>query len=89
MHVSGQWVKSSILLNPVKNDPQQMGSAITYMRRFSLMSALGIVGINDDDDGASASGTEAPKPKVQPPTQKQVVAEKKDTQSGFDDFSFP
>ncbi len=47
-HSSGQWFKSIAPLNPVKNDPQAYGSAITYMRRYSLCAMLGI--IQDDDD---------------------------------------
>lgn len=40
------------------NDPQAMGSAITYARRYSLASILGVV--TDDDDGNSASQHKAP-----------------------------
>lgn len=44
-----------------KNDPQGVGSAITYARRYMLMSALGLVA-DEDDDGESArvSDPEAP-----------------------------
>lgn len=35
------------------NDPQKMGAAITYMRRYSLMALLGLA--PEDDDGNSAS----------------------------------
>jgi hypothetical protein len=52
IHSSGQWFKSIAPLNPVKNDPQGYGSAITYMRRYSLCAILGI--IQDDDDGERA-----------------------------------
>jgi hypothetical protein len=37
----------------VQNDPQAMGSAITYARRYSLASTLCVV--TDDDDGNTAS----------------------------------
>lgn len=36
-----------------QNTPQAVGSAITYARRYSLVSALGLTA-DDDDDGASA-----------------------------------
>ena len=36
-----------------KQTPQAVGSAITYMRRYALMSILGLVG-EPDDDGESA-----------------------------------
>ena len=38
---------------PELQDPQKMGSAITYYRRYSLQSALGLEA--DDDDGNMAS----------------------------------
>lgn len=48
-HSSGQWFKSYLQLNPVKNDPQGMGSCMSYARRY-LLSA--IVGTTADDDDA-------------------------------------
>ena len=44
---------SSIPL-PDINDPQKLGSAITYYRRYTLASLLGLQA--DDDDGNLASG---------------------------------
>ncbi len=38
-------------------DPQRAGSTLTYLRRYSLMAAFGIVGDSDDDDAERASGT--------------------------------
>jgi len=54
LHNSGQWIDGTISLRPIKNDPQQMGSAATYARRYSLSAILGIVA-DDDDDGHKAS----------------------------------
>jgi hypothetical protein len=53
MHSSGQWIRSLAPLNPTKNDPQGLGSAITYMRRYMLASAIGVW--QEDDDGNDAS----------------------------------
>jgi|SRR5690625_1237681 len=50
-HTSGQWIRGFFPLNPVKNDPQGMGSAITYMRRYSLAA---MVGIGQEDDDANS-----------------------------------
>ena len=52
-HSSGEWVKSVYPVNPVKVDPQGMGSAITYARRYSLSAIIGLAA--DDDDGQAAS----------------------------------
>jgi hypothetical protein len=65
-HKSGAKIESTYLLNPVKQDPQGMGSAITYARRYALCSLLGIVA-DDDDDGNAASGQgKKPEPKETP-----------------------
>ncbi len=52
----------------VDNDPQAQGSAITYARRYGLMSLLGLPA--DDDDAESATGrgenvTPGPQPKTE------------------------
>ena len=53
VHASGQFMEDDGLPLPANPDPQKVGSAITYMRRYSLCAALGIVA-DDDDDGAAA-----------------------------------
>lgn len=60
MHTSGEWMKATYEMVPVKNDPQGHGSAITYARRYALGAILGI-STEEDDDGNSAS---APTQKV-------------------------
>ena len=54
MHESGQWISGTISMVPAKADPQGIGSAATYARRYSLASILGIVA-DEDDDGQKAS----------------------------------
>ena len=54
LHVSGQFIDSALTLRPSKPDPQGIGSAITYGRRYGLSAILGIVA-DDDDDGNAAS----------------------------------
>lgn len=55
MHESGEWLASELLLTPVKLDPQGVGSAITYARRYALSAILGVVA-DDDDDAEAAMG---------------------------------
>jgi hypothetical protein len=54
-HSSGQWIKS---IYPMackdSNNPQAWGSSITYARRYTLSSIVGIAP-DDDDDGQKAS----------------------------------
>lgn len=55
MHTSGEWIESEpLVMRPTKNDPQGMGSASTYARRYSLSAFLGIA-TGEDDDGNDAS----------------------------------
>jgi hypothetical protein len=54
MHESGQWIEGELPLKPVKDDPQGIGSAITYGRRYALMGAVGIAPA--DDDGEASMG---------------------------------
>ena len=37
---------------PTINDPQKLGSAITYYRRYTLQSLLGLLAQDDDGNGA-------------------------------------
>lgn len=55
MHESGEWLETEpLVMRPVKNDPQGMGSCITYARRYSY-SALLSISTDEDDDGNGAS----------------------------------
>jgi len=64
MHSSGQWISGSQILNPVKNDPQGIGSAITYARRYGLSAIIGIVSDEDDDGNAASEVKPASKPYI-------------------------
>jgi len=65
MHESGQYmIIGGSELKPVKNDPQAMGSAITYARRYSLSTAFGITS-DQDDDGNNATQNYQPKQQKQ------------------------
>lgn len=52
LHKSGQLISGSMPLLPPKNDPQAMGSYITYMRRYALGSVLGVIPADDDGEAA-------------------------------------
>lgn len=57
MHTSGEWVASYYPVHPVKNDPQSLGSAVSYARRYSYAPAIGLVTDDaEDDDGNAAAG---------------------------------
>jgi hypothetical protein len=56
-HESGQWVESCYPL-PSEGTAQEMGSALTYARRYSLCALAGVTG-EDDDDGQQAGTVRA------------------------------
>jgi hypothetical protein len=53
VHESGETWDAGGLRMPSPNDPQKVGGAISYARRYALMTALGLAA--DDDDGQAAS----------------------------------
>lgn len=53
-HASGEWMRGTLTVTAAKGDPQAIGSAITYARRYSLAAFVGIA--PEDDDGNAASG---------------------------------
>lgn len=48
IHISGQWSKFYFDIPIVKNDPQGVGSAFTYGRRYALAAAFGLSQADDD-----------------------------------------
>lgn len=87
-HSSGQWVRGFYPVTAIKSDPQSMGSAVTYARRYALSAILGIV--TEDDDGESAMGrrlspTRIVQAVVHPPVRPEPVAVEpdKDLQEDF------
>lgn len=53
VHASGEWIETTASCPMPKNDPQGFGSALTYLRRYSLSAICGLYA--DDDDGEMAS----------------------------------
>ena len=54
---SGEWQASLLVMPLAKADPQGYGSALTYARRYSLATLVGLV--VEDDDGEAACGRSA------------------------------
>jgi hypothetical protein len=72
---SGEFVGCSLSLRPGKDDPQGIGSAITYARRYTLATLAGVC--PDDDDGHAASqqaARPAPAPVAPKPAPPKPVA---------------
>lgn len=57
LHASGQWITAAgMTMRPGKDDPQGIGSLITYARRYGLAAAVGLVADEDDDANAATAG---------------------------------
>lgn len=65
-HKTGQWIEATCPLFIDKRTMQGLGSAVTYARRYSLSSLLGVASEIDDDGNATTS-----KPANEPPKQPQ------------------
>jgi len=67
-HSSGEWIRGEYPLHPMRqvqkegwvpsDDPQAIGSALTYARRYALAAIVGVAP-DDDDDGEAAMGRPA------------------------------
>jgi hypothetical protein len=67
---SGRW--------PLKlsDNPQQLGSAVTYGRRYALLAVTGVAAEDEDDDGGAASGRQY----AQRATQQRAASRRTDSQ---------
>jgi len=68
-HLSGQWIESEYPVGGL-GKPQEMGSGMTYARRYALFSMVGVAG-EDDDDGNAAQAAEPAKAAKAAPRQMQ------------------
>lgn len=64
-HSSGQWMQGEYPVCRFPAKPQEVGSALTYARRYGLFALVGIAG--EDDDGNAANASETPATAKRPP----------------------
>lgn len=63
---AGQWIQAEYPVSQFPVKQQELGSCLTYSRRYSLFSLVGIAGEEDDDANAAVSPTPAPKRQEKP-----------------------
>jgi len=63
--VTGEWVEFGPLVMPHGADGQSVGSAVSYGRRYQLLSVLGLAA--EDDDGSQAKPPAASSPTQEEP----------------------
>lgn len=61
LHSSGEWLSGRLAMAIVKNDPQSIGSLISYGRRYALAACVGVTSADDDAEGAMDRKKETPK----------------------------
>ena len=69
VHTSGEWIST---IAPVycarPNDPQAFGSGVTYTKRYSLQSIVGLPTEDDDANNAMPNSKTEPKAQAKPAT---------------------
>jgi hypothetical protein len=65
LHESGEFIGEVYEMKPTKPGPQELGSVITYQRRYALGAILSL-NIDEDDDGNKASEPAKKEIKVMP-----------------------
>jgi ERF superfamily. len=65
LHESGEEISGFYPLGNPNNPAQAIGSAISYARRYALLSLTGVAPAGEDDDGASASVAQAAAPQAE------------------------
>jgi len=72
IHVpSGEFFESTYNMVPTKAGPQEVGSLISYQKRYALTAILGLRIVGQDDDGNSASKKADPPKKEMPKVSEQ------------------
>src|SRR5262245_4909503 len=63
-HASGEWIASDWPVCPIAEtaNPQRMGAALTYARRYALFTLVGIAGEDDLDASDLCEGPRSPTP---------------------------
>ena len=79
LHSSGEWISEVVTTRSQKDDPQGLGSALTYLRRYALAAVVGVTATEDDDGNAASTpvnarvSAPAPRPYIPPPVSMPAV----------------
>ena len=79
LHSSGEYISEVVTTRSQKDDPQGLGSALTYLRRYALAAVVGVTATEDDDGNAASTpanarvSAPAPRPYIPPPVSPPAV----------------
>jgi hypothetical protein len=80
VHTSGEWFSSSTpIVSKVQNDPQALGSAISYARRYGLQSLV-LIPAEDDDGNLATKDVIKTEKKEHDPTEDWPKKEEKESE---------
>ena len=73
LHSSGEWIESTLAVPLAASlSYQELGKALTYLRRYSLASMVGITSDEDDDGETDARARSTPEPAAPAPARRQA-----------------
>ena len=70
LHSSGEFISEVVTTRSQKDDPQGLGSALTYLRRYALAAVVGVTATEDDDGNAASTPANA---RVAAPAQRPYI----------------
>ena len=79
LHSSGEFISEVVTTRSQKDDPQGLGSALTYLRRYALAAVVGVTATEDDDGNAASTpvnarvAAPASRPYIPPPVSPPAV----------------
>ena len=79
LHSSGEFISEVVTTRSQKDDPQGLGSALTYLRRYALAAVVGVTATEDDDGNAASTpvnarvAAPASRPYIPPPVSMPAV----------------
>jgi len=73
MHESGEWVSAEMGIALGKTDPQGVGSAVSYARRYALMAALNMPAVDDDGEASMGRARQDPTPSALDVAKQQLI----------------
>jgi hypothetical protein len=76
MHESGESIVSNQPVVSMKQDPQSLGSALSYCRRYSLTGVLSLASGDFEDDGNAATAPAKATPAKAKATKNQTIADR-------------
>jgi len=76
VHSSGEWMQCTLSARPRKNDPQGVGSVVTYLKRYTLQAMCGVPSEDATTATRGAKGLSASRSGVPSPGRTSTAAQR-------------